>query len=74
MKNIFFLVLSVLLLGCGSSASTGDAKDIKDAYSKKEIDYSNVKPEDRERILGMMKANGGAAKAAELEKQWGMSK
>ena len=69
------LVTCVVAGGCGSSdgPSAGE-KGLRAKLTSPEIDFDSVPPDQRAKVLGMMKANGSAAKAAELEKKWGMSK
>ena len=76
MKKLTLFIPFVLLFlsGCGSNDAPKDDSGLRGELNKKEIDYSNTPPEQRAQVLALMKANGAAAKAAELEAKWGMKK
>jgi len=76
MKNLTLLIPLALFFigGCGNSETPKDDSGLRSELNKKEIDYGNTPPEQRAQVLALMKANGAAAKAAELETKWGMKK
>ncbi len=77
MKRLIPLALfaSLVLTGCGSDqAGPADEAKLRSTLGQKEINYDEVPVEQRAQVLALMKSNGGAAKAAELEAKWGMKK
>ena len=78
MKKLSTLVLPPLgllvALGCGSGDAPKDDTALRSQLEKKQIDPSNVPPAQRAMVLAQMRRNGAAAKADELEKQWGLKK
>ena len=75
MNKSFPLVFlgSLLLVGCASEGGTpADENKLRATLGQKQIDFTAVPPAQRAMVLAQMRANGASAKAAELEKQWGM--
>ncbi|HWD40984.1 MAG TPA: hypothetical protein VG944_19200 [Fimbriimonas sp.] len=77
MKKLLPFLFAVLVVapGCGSSEPSAAAeKSFRAKMSQKELDFDSVPVANRAQVIAMMKGNGAAAKAAELEKKWGMTK
>jgi len=77
MKILIPLIIAIsVAAGCGSSEAGPSSQEagLRAKLTNPEIDYEAVPQAQRAQVLAMMKANGGAKKAAELEKKWGMSK
>lgn len=74
-KAVYLLLLALPMAGCGNGEPTpADESKLRATLGQKQIDYAAVPPAQRAMVLSQMRAHGSAAKADELEKQWGMKK
>lgn len=69
------VLISLFCVGCGSGGSSPqEEQKLRAQLGQKQIDFTQVPPAQRAMVLSQMRANGAAAKADELEKQWGTKK